>query len=138
MKNSFLFLIPILCSCILFSCNNDDDSSNSNNSIIGKWATQKVGSVTNGEEVFTTFYDWSDEPCGMNYDTDIWADGTLIGSFCISDQYNSYTTTWSLNGTSLILGDNICTLKEVNAEYMKTHRIMTSGEIQVKVYKRIE
>lgn len=138
MKKYFLFYILFI--IVASSCNNNDDDSNStnNDSIVGKWASDKAGTVVDGEEIFTIFFDFSDEPCGLNYDMEILSDGTLIGYYCPILDEPYYTTTWSLNGTTLILGDNVCTLKEINAEYMKTYRVNFSGEIQVKVYKRIE
>ena len=138
MKKTMLIFLYVL--SMSFSCKNDDEvnfSESYEDLIIGNWATQKVGSVIENEEVFDIFYDWSDEPCGLTYDMEIWSDGTLIGYRCpiINEPY--YTTTWSLNGNTLILGDNITTIKELNSEFLKTYRIMLSGETQVKVYKRV-
>lgn len=142
MRKSLLIIASVLLT--LISCSKDDDnggsSNNNSDKVVGKWATEKRGSVIDGVEIFEVFYDWSELRCGMSHDTEIWADNTLIGYYCPAYNYQThYKTTWSIDGTSLILGSKIYTIKEISSNHLKLYHYNTVyGDVQVKVFRRVE
>ena len=123
------------------ACSSDDDASDNNNSIVGKWKFEQIGTIENGQEVLLNYeHECASSPDYMEFYSSGTVEVIYINMNCHEEIESS--DNWVLNGNNLSISTvdgplaiEILTLTATTLKFKFTE--INSNETVVAVFSRM-